>query len=139
MRFNFFLVVVVFFCQFQFLKANTVTVAQIDSLIINQASDQELVIELSRNDRPNPILHLFKKRQQKKKQVIAALLAFPLPFGIVGLHRIYLGSAPYVPVAYIASLGGMFGVLPLIDFCVLVMNSDTDRYSDNKKIFMWVN
>lgn len=95
--------------------------------------------EFSSADRPNPILHMFRAKQKKKKQGLAALLAFPLPFGIVGLHRIYLGCAPYVPVVYIATLGGMFGVLPFIDFWVLLLNKDTDHYSDNKKIFMWVN
>lgn len=89
--------------------------------------------------RPNPILKLFRANQKKKKQILAALLAFPLPFGIVGLHRIYLGCAPYVPVAYIASLGGMFGVLPFIDFWVLIIKKDIDNYSGSKKIFMWVN
>lgn len=97
------------------------------------------IVENGGDKRPNPIFQLLRARQKKKKQVVAALLAFPLPFGIVGLHRIYLGCAPYVPVAYIASLGGMFGVLPFIDFCVILLNKDTDRYVDSSKIFMWVN
>jgi TM2 domain-containing membrane protein YozV len=89
--------------------------------------------------RPSPILQLFRAKQKENKKIIAASLAFPLPFGIVGLHRIYLGSAPYVPVAYIASFGGMFGVLPFIDFCVLLSNKDTNKYTNNQRIFMWVN
>ncbi len=70
---------------------------------------------------------------------MAALLAFPFPFGIVGLHRIYLGCAPYIPVVYIASLGGVFGILPFIDCCILLLDKDIDRYINNKKVFMWVN
>jgi TM2 domain-containing membrane protein YozV len=89
--------------------------------------------------RPSPLLQLFRAKQKENKKIIAASLAFPLPFGIVGLHRIYLGTAPYVPVAYIASLGGMFGVLPFIDFCVLLSNKDTNKYTNNQRIFMWVN
>jgi TM2 domain-containing membrane protein YozV len=89
--------------------------------------------------RPSPILQLFRAKQKENKKIIAASLAFPLPFGIVGLHRIYLGSAPYVPVAYIASFGGMFGVLPFIDFCVLLSNKDINKYTNNQRIFMWVN
>lgn len=88
--------------------------------------------------RPSPLRQLFREKQRNSKKIIAATLAFPLPFGIVGLHRIYLGSAPYVPVAYIASLGGMFGVLPFIDFCVLLAAKKTDPFINNKKIFMWV-
>jgi len=70
---------------------------------------------------------------------MAALLAFPLPFGIVGLHRIYLGSAPYVPVVYIASFGGVLGLLPLIDFCFILLDKKTETYVNNKKVFMWIN
>lgn len=89
--------------------------------------------------RPSPLLHKFREKQKKNKKIVAVLLAFPFPFGIVGLHRIYLGCAPYVPVAYIGSLGGVFGILPFIDFCVLLLDKDIDRYIENKKIFMWIN
>jgi TM2 domain-containing membrane protein YozV len=138
MRYKNFLVVIFFF----FLHTATASDSAFtcyDTLFIETYSETENKLEMSLAERPNPILKLFRDKQKKKKQVIAALLAFPLPFGIVGLHRIYLGCAPYVPVAYIASLGGMFGVLPFIDFCVLLLNKDTDSYSNNKKIFMWVN
>lgn len=88
--------------------------------------------------RPNPILTLIKARQKKNKKVTAALLAFPFPFGMVGLHRIYLGTAPYVPVVYIGTLGGALGILPFIDFCVLMLDKDIDHYIENKNVLMWV-
>lgn len=106
----------------------------IDSVNVSQLTETNLD-----NLRPNPLLSFFKAKQKKNKRITAAILAFPFPFGIVGLHRIYLGTAPYVPVAYIASLGGIFGVLPFIDFCVLILDKDEARYKDNKKVFMWVN
>lgn len=89
--------------------------------------------------KPNPVFQLFRKKQRLNKRITAAVLAFPFPFGIVGLHRIYLGTEPYVPVAYIASLGGVFGILPLIDFFVITFNKDFDQYRNNGKVFMWVN
>lgn len=89
--------------------------------------------------RPNPLVLLFKKRQAKNKKAVAAALAFPFPFGMVGLHRIYLGTAPYVPIVYIGTVGGGFGILPFIDFCVILLDKDITRYHENKKIFMWVN
>ena len=52
----------------------------------------------------------------KKEKLIASILAFPIPFGFSGLHRIYLGSEPWVPVAYLLTGGGGFGLLPLLDF-----------------------
>jgi len=88
--------------------------------------------------KPNPIFFLFKKKQKRNKRITAAILAFPLPFGIVGLHRIYLGTKPYIPVVYVGSLGGGLGVLPFIDFCVLILDKEIDPYLNNGKVFMWV-
>lgn len=88
------------------------------------------------------LLRLMKMQEkdstEKNKHLMAAALAFPFPFGIVGLHRIYLGCAPYVPVVYIATLGGVFGVLPLIDCCVLLVKKNIGKYVNNKKVFMWI-
>lgn len=108
---------------------------RIDNLVNNQ---NKHLSEFSEK-RPNPLVLLFKKRQAKNKKAVAAALAFPFPFGMVGLHRIYLGTAPYVPVVYIGTVGGGFGILPFIDFCVILLDKDITRYHENKKIFMWVN
>ena len=88
--------------------------------------------------KPNPIFQLFRKKQKLNKRITSAVLAFPFPFGIVGLHRIYLGTKPHVPVVYVASLGGVFGILPLIDFCFITFGKKFDTYRDNGKVFMWV-
>ncbi|MDF2448993.1 MAG: hypothetical protein K0R26_1497 [Bacteroidota bacterium] len=87
---------------------------------------------------PNPVFQLFRKKHKLNKKITAAVLAFPFPFGMVGLHRIYLGTKPHVPVVYIASLGGVFGVLPFIDFCAITFDKNFDQYRDNQKIFMWL-
>ncbi len=108
----------------------------LDSALIEQAQLSKLNYSEAR---PNPILQLLKRKQLKNKKIVAAALAFPFPFGIVGLHRIYLGTAPHVPVVYIGSLGGIFGILPFIDFCVILLDKDFERYNNNSKIFMWVN
>ena len=89
-------------------------------------------------DRPSPLFEKIRLRKAKNKKVAAALLAFPFPCGIVGLHRIYLGSAPYVPIVYIATIGGGFGILPFIDFCVLLIDNDLEPYINNDQVFMWV-
>lgn len=116
-----------------------------DLLIIN-GEDTVLVrsmmienAEVSNKERPFPVLEIMKVKRKRNKRITAAVLAFPIPFGIVGLHRIYLGTAPYVPVVYVASLGGVLGILPFIDFCVLILDKEADRYLNNKKVFMWVN
>ncbi len=107
----------------------------IDSCAYTETEFSETTFE---NVRPNPILQLVKKQRKKNKKVMAAILAFPFPFGIVGLHRIYLGTAPHVPIVYIGTFGGVLGILPFIDFCVIMLDKDFDRYLNNNKIFMWV-
>jgi TM2 domain-containing membrane protein YozV len=88
--------------------------------------------------RPSPLLRRFHDKQKRNQKITAAVLAFPFPFGLVGLHRIYLGCPPYVPVVYIGTLGGVFGVLPLIDFFVIVIDKNTENYVNNQQVFMWV-
>ena len=95
--------------------------------------------QISVNDKkPNPIFQLFRKKQKLNKRITSAVLAFPFPFGMVGLHRIYLGTKPYVPIAYIGSLGGVFGILPLIDFFAITCGKDFAQYKENGKVFMWI-
>ncbi len=109
-------------------------IAKTDTVLIYQNT-----LENIDDNRPNPILQLFKSKQKKNKKLIAAALAFPFPFGMVGLHRIYLGTAPYVPVVYIGTIGGGFGILPFIDFCILLLDKDIDRFINNTNVFMWAN
>ena len=132
---------VLFACQI-FSKNNLLTIYDVDSaqnVMCTESIDlTNKIISEKINKRPNPILQLFRKKQKLNKKITSAVLAFPFPFGIVGLHRIYLGTKPYVPVTYIATLGGVFGILPFIDFCVITFNKDFDQYRDNGKVFMWV-
>jgi len=93
---------------------------------------------LSQKDITNPLLKLFRKKQKNNQRIIAAALAFPFPFGIVGLHRIFLGTKPHVPVVYIGTFGGVFGLLPLIDFCALAFDKDFEHYKENGQVFMWI-
>jgi len=114
------------------------------SAILPLENGDSLNVKLSEknSELKHPSQHEFIKLIREKirlsKRIKSAMLAFPFPFGIVGLHRIYLGSKPYVPVAYIASLGGVFGILPFIDFCVILFHKDFDQYQNNGQVFMWV-
>lgn len=74
----------------------------------------------------------------KRHRLIAALLAFPL--GVFGLHRIYLGTSPQVPFIYIVTIGGAFGILPFIDFVMILLSKNKDfhsTYTGNHHLFMW--
>jgi TM2 domain-containing membrane protein YozV len=103
-----------------------------DTMLLNGAGNE--VFE----DRPHPFLKKLRDPQKKNKKLACAIMAFPFPFGIVGLHRIYMGTAPYVPIVYIASLGGVFGILPLIDFIVILCKKNPEQYFGNRKVFMWI-
>lgn len=104
---------------------------------INDCYTHRIELESINFKRPNPIFQLFRFKQKRNKRITAAVLAFPFPFGIVALHRIYLGCSPHVPVVYIGSLGGVFGVLPLIDCVFLLSDKDLDKYINKPGVFMW--
>ena len=99
-------------------------------------SSTQLSIEV--RNRPNHLIKLFKKRIRHTKRAMAAALAFPLPFGVLALHRIYLGTNAHVPVVYISTVGGVFGILPFIDCCLMIIDWDIDRFQNNGRVFMWI-
>ena len=77
-------------------------------------------------------------KENKRKKIVSAIFAFPFPFGFMGAHRVILGTSPWVPIVYVATFGGCFGLLPLIDFCVIAFSKDIQQYENNPHIFMWV-
>ncbi|HLC82903.1 MAG TPA: NINE protein [Bacteroidia bacterium] len=77
-------------------------------------------------------------KEKNKKKIISAFFAFPFPLGFMGAHRVMLGTKPWVPVVYVATFGGCFGVLPLIDFFVITFAKDIEQYENNPNIFMWL-
>lgn len=72
----------------------------------------------------------------QKNATTALLLDFFL--GGFGVHRFYLGTATMTGIGYILTCGGFLGIVPLIDFVVLIINlEDISKYVDNPKFFMW--
>lgn len=73
-----------------------------------------------------------------KNFTAAILLNFFL--GGLGIHRLYLGTKTMTWVGYILTCGGIFGIVPLVDFIVLIINNqDISPYVNNPKFFMWAN
>jgi len=71
-----------------------------------------------------------------KDAVVAIVLDFFL--GGLGVHRFYLGTETLTGLGYILTCGGIFGIVPLIDFVVLIIdNKDISAYVNNPKFFMW--
>lgn len=63
---------------------------------------------------------------------VAIILALFL--GGLGIHRVYLGGRGILILLYIITLGGIFGILPLIDFIRLIIG-DMEHYEDNDSFF----
>lgn len=80
-----------------------------------------------------------KTSKYKSKKRIAAILSFPFPFGLLGLHRVFLGTKPYIPFVYIGTLGGCFLILPIIDFISILSSNERSfqRFENNSRVFMW--
>lgn len=73
---------------------------------------------------------------REKDAVVAIVLDFFL--GGLGIHRFYLGTETLTGLGYILTCGGIFGIVPLIDFVVLIIdNKDISPYIDNPRFFMW--
>ncbi len=74
-----------------------------------------------------------------KSKSLAAALVLDFFLGGLGIHRFYLGTKVMTGVGYILTCGGVFGLIPLIDFVVLAVNgtANMDQFVDNPKFFMW--
>ena len=88
-----------------------------------------------------PLIHAptkFIKDSTQRKKIIVGLFALPFPMGFMGAHRVVLGCKPWIPVVYMATFGGCFGLLPLIDFCVITFSKTITQYENNSQVFMWI-
>ena len=64
--------------------------------------------------------------------IVAAVIAFFL--GWLGIHRVYMGGSGILILLYIITLGGIFGLIPLIDFIRLLIGHG-DHYRGNSDFF----
>lgn len=80
--------------------------------------------------------HIAKPKIKENKKWAA--LFFAIFVGMLGGHRLYLGTKPWVPALYLFTFGGGFLLLPLIDFFVLLFAKDIQPYLDNPNFFMWI-
>ena len=81
------------------------------------------------------LLSLLKNATAENKKVTAAILTLTL--GMLGVHRIYLGTAPYIPAVYLFTFGGGFFILPIIDLVMILSTNDITKFENNKKLLMW--
>lgn len=91
-------------------------------------SDQDGVYSLR-----NWVLSEDSSRQDNPRLVAIAL---DITLGVLGMHRLYLGTDLKVPIFYTLTLGGG-GVLWLVDLGFLIASRDIEPFLDNPKLFMW--
>ena len=72
--------------------------------------------------------------QENKRFTAFALTLLLGPFGV---HRLYLGTKPVVPVAYTLTLGGGLGIIPLIDAGMILFTKDLSKLENNPRFFLW--
>lgn len=78
----------------------------------------------------------FNAGKSDKSAGVAILLDFFI--GGLGIHRLYMGTKTLTWVGYILTCGGIGGIVPLVDFFVLLFHmNDISAYVDNPKFFMW--
>ena len=69
-----------------------------------------------------------------EKSRLGALL-FCLLLGVFGAHRFYVGKIG-TGVLIIFTLGGCFGIWPLVDLVMIAIGSFRDQ--DGKRVYKWV-
>lgn len=74
------------------------------------------------------------RKDSKHSKLVAASLNISL--GLFGVHRLYLGTSPGIPVIYTFTLGGG-GFLMLSDLGVIIFTKDLEQFADNPKVIMW--
>jgi TM2 domain-containing membrane protein YozV len=107
--------------------------------MFNQATEISLTDMVANVDVANTNMAQFSSTEDNKAIIATAICFFVGEFGI---HRHYLGTNKLMFAYYILTCGGIFGLVPCVDFWVLlidgVVNKNIAAYSNNDKFFMWL-
>ena len=106
----------------------------IDALIEN--AEEVMILDVAE---AAPVAANLPAVSQKTVQPAVALVLNFIVGGF-GIHRHYMGTAPGMWALYTFTFGGIFGIVPLVDFIMLIIgtvDNDISRYINNRKFFMW--
>ena len=71
----------------------------------------------------------------------AVTLVLNCLLGFFGVHRHYMGTRPFMWAIYTFTIGGIFGIVPIIDFVVeivaLIEDGGVQEFCGNTAFFMW--
>ena len=120
------------------LKASTLETQILygDSMLVTDFNSENInPLVSSAVEKKIKLITLLQQATVENKKVTAAVIALTL--GMLGVHRIYLGTAPYIPAVYLFTFGGGFFILPLIDLVMILSTKDISRFENNNKLLMW--
>ena len=75
-----------------------------------------------------------------ENKTIIALVVDTIGLGCLGIHRLILGTRPVNVLLYIITFGGIFGIIPLVDWIMLLLDvlEGTASYIGNPSFLMWL-
>ena len=80
---------------------------------------------------------------EMNSKILVAWIVDWIGLGAFGIHRYVLGTKSSMWAIYTFTVCGIFGIVPFIDWCVLLINGlilqKGDQYLNNNKFFMWAN
>ena len=71
---------------------------------------------------------------------VVALVVDWIGLGFFGIHRLILGTQPINLLWYTLTVGGIFGVVPLVDGILLILDliQGSASWLDNPAFIMWI-
>lgn len=71
---------------------------------------------------------------------VIALVVDWIGLGGIGIHRLILGTKPINCLWYFLTLGGIFGIIPLVDGVLLIIDliQGSASWLDNPAFIMWL-
>ena len=71
---------------------------------------------------------------------IIALVVDMVGLGFFGIHRLILGTQPINCLWYFLTIGGIFGIIPLVDWIMILIDliNGSASYLDNPAFIMWL-
>ena len=116
----------------------TIDDSAIDALVENCVETSTITLDV---ELPAAVPAAASLSSSNPDPVVATLLTFFL--GGFGIHRHYLGTRRAMWAIYTFTCGGLFGIVPLVDFIFelvyLVEDKSFAEFIGNPRFFMWAN
>jgi hypothetical protein len=113
--------------------AYTIDDAAVEAVFDNSVS----VIDLA-SESDSMVLENAAMLKAGKSPIAAFVICWLL--GGIAIHRVYLGGTPLLVLGYILTIFGIFGLVPLVDWIVLlvdVFRNDLGKHEGSDAFFMW--